>query len=140
MISRKNILLVIRLVLGGVFVWSGILKILDPLQFAQDVSNYQTFPQDLAFAVALVLPWIELLCGVFLILGVFRLGSTALVSLLLLAFLTLIASTLIRGIDVECGCFGSFSRKVDFKLILTDLVLLSLSLKLFWAWRRPAAD
>ena len=140
MISRKYILLAFRLILGGVFVWSGILKILDPLQFAQDVSNYQTFPPDLAFVVALVLPWIELLCGVFLILGVFRLGSAGLVSLLLVAFLALIASTLIRGIEVECGCFGSFSRKVDFKLILTDAALLFLSLRLFWSWGKPASD
>ena len=140
MISRKYILLAFRFILGGVFVWSGILKILDPLQFAQDVSNYQTFPQDLAFAAALVLPWVELLCGVFLLLGVFRLGSSVLVSLLLLAFLALIAITLIRGIDVECGCFGSFSRKVDFKLILTDAALLFLSLSLFRSWRKPAAD
>jgi len=43
---------------------------------------------------------------------------------------------MIRGINVECGCFGSISRQVDYKLLLTDSALLFFSLNIFF-FRKP---
>lgn len=133
MISTKQLLLIFRLIVGGVFIWSGVLKVLDPLEFAQNVANYQLVGQTLSFGIALVLPWIEILCGLFLILGLFRQASSFMISGLLVIFLILIVSSMIRGLDIECGCFGSLGRKLDFKLILTDLCLLVLSLSIFFS-------
>lgn len=136
MIRNKHILLAFRLVLGGVFIWAGILKILNPLEFAQSVSNYRVFPSGISFFLALILPWIEVVCGVFLVIGIFRHASALLVSGLLSAFLVLIIVTIIRGLDVDCGCFGSLSQKVDYTLILTDSVLLFFSLNIFFSLKR----
>jgi len=135
--NKKTLLFVFRLILGGLFIWAGIIKILDPLGFAQDIANYQLFPQTFAFVTAIVLPWIEVLCGVFAITGLFLRSSAALLAGLLVGFLILIFITMIRGIDVKCGCFGSLSHTVDYKLLLTDGLLLFLALSVLFS-RRPS--
>jgi len=133
MIRNKYILLAFRLVVGGTFIWAGVSKIIDPLEFAQNIANYRVFSQGISFFLALVLPWIEVICGVFLILGIFRYAGALLLSGLLAVFLVLITVTILRGIDIDCGCFGSLSGKVDYKLILMDSILLFFSLNIFFS-------
>jgi putative oxidoreductase len=133
MIRNKYILLVLRLIVGGVFLWAGILKIFDPLEFAQAIANYRIFPRVITVFLALVLPWLEVICGVFLILGIFRNASSLLVSCLLAGFLILIASAILRGLDIDCGCFGRLSQKADYKLILSDSLLLFFSLNILFS-------
>lgn len=138
MISNKYLLTGIRVVLGSVFVWSGILKIREPLEFAQNVANYRIFPAEISFLAGIVLPWVELICGVLLIIGLFRNAGALILVGLLCAFLVLIVTTMIRGIDVDCGCFGPIGRKVDYFLLLTDTVLLYLAFNIFLSSQRPA--
>ncbi|NIM59826.1 MAG: DoxX family membrane protein [Candidatus Aminicenantes bacterium] len=133
MIRNKYILIAFRLVVGGMFIWAGVSKIIDPLGFAQNIANYRVFPEGASFFLALVLPWIEVICGLSLISGIFRYSSALLLSGFLVVFLVLITVTIIRGIDIDCGCFGSLSGKVDYKLILTDSVLLFFSLNIFFS-------
>lgn len=136
MIQNKYLILIFRFVIGAVFIWSGIIKILDPLLFAQDVANYQAFPQTLSFLIALILPWVEILCGLLLVLGIWSRAAALMISGLLLAFLFLLVVTIIRGIDVTCGCFGALSHTVDYRLILLDSFLLFLSLNIYF-YHRP---
>ncbi|MBP1767120.1 MAG: DoxX family protein [Candidatus Aminicenantes bacterium] len=135
-IVKRRLLLLFRVIVGGVFVWAGVLKIIDPLGFAQSIENYQVVSRVPAFLVALVLPWIEVLSGAFLILGLLRRSSALLISLQLIGFIGLVAFALARGIDTSCGCFGSFSRRADLSLILTDAVLLALALTVLFV--KPA--
>jgi uncharacterized membrane protein YphA (DoxX/SURF4 family) len=131
MIRNKRLLFVIRLVVGGVFVWAGLLKVFDPLGFAQNIKNYKIFSHDISFFLALALPWIEVICGAFLIFGIWRRASSFLTSILLAGFVALVCTAILRGIDTDCGCFGSLSGKADFKLVLLDCILLLFSLNLF---------
>jgi len=131
MIRNKYVLFIFRLAVGGVFVWAGMMKILDPLDFAQSIANYRAFPRFLSFFLALILPWIEVFCGIFVISGLFKRSGALILSVMTGCFLLLIAVTIFRGIDIDCGCFGSLSSRVDYKLILTDLVLLFFSINIF---------
>lgn len=137
MTRRGAFLLVFRLLVGGVFVYSGVVKILDPLAFAEQVRNYRTVGQDLSFLVAVYLPWLEVLAGAFLVAGVFKKASAALIGLLLGGFIVLVAVTMVRGIDVNCGCFGALSRRADWRLLLEDAVLLAMSLAVLLAEKEP---
>ena len=137
MIRNKWALFGCGLIVGGLFIWAGILKIIDPLGFAQSIKNYRFFPHEMGFFVAIILPWVEVLSGAFLILGVFRRSSALLISLLLVGFIGLVAMAVLRGINTACGCFGSLSRKADLKLILLDTFLLLLTLNVFLAKHRP---
>ena len=128
MIRNKTVLFVFRLVLGGLFVYAGAVKVLDPLDFAQDIRNYRLAGQSLSFIAAIVLPWAEILAGSFLIAGLWRRGAALVITGLLVFFIVLTAVTMARGLDIDCGCFGSLSRKSGWSVIIEDLAMLGLGL------------
>ncbi len=136
MIRNRWILLVFRFIVGGVFIWAGALKAADPLDFAQTIKNYQAFPHNLIFIIAVVLPWVEILSGAGLIAGVLKRSSAFILAVLLAGFIALVGSAVVRGIDTACGCFGSLSSKADLSLMGMDAVLLFMALNVLLA-KRP---
>ena len=128
MIRNKYVLLAFRLIVGAFFVWAGALKVIHPLAFAQDILEYHVFPASLAFFLGLALPWVELICGLLLILGLYRRASALIILGLLFSFIVLIVFTMARGIDLVCGCLGPLSGKVGWTLLGQDIILLFFSL------------
>ncbi len=135
--KNKYILFAFRLIVGGIFIWAGVSKIADPLSFAQNIRNYQLVGQSLSFVTAVFLPWVELIAGLWLIIGLYPKSSALLISCLLGFFIVLVAITMARGLNVDCGCFGTFSRQADWWLIAEDSLWLALSLVLLFS---PAND
>ncbi len=133
MIKNKTLLVVFRLVLGGLFIYAGVVKVLDPLDFAQNIRNYRLVGQSLSFIAAVVLPWLEILAGVALAAGIWKRASALIISGLLVFFILLTLVTIARGLDVDCGCFGALSRKSGFGVILEDLGMLFMGLSLLFA-------
>jgi putative oxidoreductase len=88
-----------------VFVIAAIPKIADPPAFAHMIYNYRLLPGPAINALALVMPWIEMLVGVALILGVWKREAAIVAGILLLVFLVAIGVNLARGHAVDCGCF-----------------------------------
>jgi len=128
---RKWPVLGLRIFLGGVFVWAGWVKIVDPQGFAAIIGNYQLLPGPLVNPLAVLLPWIEVLCGVLLIVGAWVDGSLLIVNALMVVFMAALVSTWIRGIDVDCGCFSVATTEngADYLTdILRDAVLLAIGL------------
>jgi uncharacterized membrane protein YphA (DoxX/SURF4 family) len=132
MIRNKYFLLASRLIVGGAFFAAGFLKAGDPLAFAQTIKNFRIVSHEVSFLAALIVPWIEILCGALLITGILRRPSALLVSGLLAGFIILVGITMARGIDTDCGCFGSLSHKADWRLLLQDAVLFFLSLNILF--------
>jgi len=133
MIKNKAFLVLFRLVLGGLFIYAGVVKVLDPLGFAQDIRNYRLVGQSLSFIAAVVLPWLEILAGLALAAGVWKRASALIISGLLVFFIVLTLVTIVRGLDVDCGCFGALSRKSGLGVILEDLGMLFMGLCLLFA-------
>jgi len=132
MIRNKPLLLLFRIVLGGLFIYAGVVKVVDPLGFAQDIRDYRLVGQSLAFVAAIVLPWLEILAGAFLIAGVWKRGAALVITGLLVFFIVLTLVTMARGLDVDCGCFGSLSRKSGWGVVFEDLGMLLLGLCLLY--------
>ena len=135
MVRNKTVLLAFRIALGGLFVYAGAVKVLDPLDFAQDILNYQLVGQSLSLIAAIVLPWLEILAGLFLIAGTWKHGAALIISALLVFFIVLTAVTMIRGLEVDCGCFGALSRRSGWGVILEDLAMLYLGVWLLFEKR-----
>ncbi|HSA96592.1 MAG TPA: MauE/DoxX family redox-associated membrane protein [Acidobacteriota bacterium] len=133
MVRNRTVLFVFRLVLGGLFVYAGAVKVLAPLDFAQNIRNYDLVGQSLSFVAAVILPWLEILAGAFLIAGIWKRGAAMTISGLLVFFIVLTVLTMIRGLDVDCGCFGAISRKAGLGVILEDLAMLYLGLCVLFA-------
>ena len=96
-----------RMILGTVFVYASIDKITHPAGFAKAVYNYQILPDFLINLTAIFLPWLELILGLFLILGLLNEGSICIMTLLLVIFLVAMVFNLARGLDIHCGCFST---------------------------------
>jgi uncharacterized membrane protein YphA (DoxX/SURF4 family) len=100
------ITLAFRLILGGVLLVAGGLKVTDPFGSATSVRAYQMLPIDLANFLGFVLPFIEVGIGLLLIVGIWvRLAAIA-GGALMLMFIVAIGQAWIRGISLDCGCFG----------------------------------
>jgi rhodanese-related sulfurtransferase/uncharacterized membrane protein YphA (DoxX/SURF4 family) len=102
--TRITILLS-RLFLGGIFIYASYDKILDPVRFAEIVFNYHIFPDLLVNPTSLFLPWLEVLVGLCLILGIWLPGAVLICNGLLLVFFLTLLFNLARGLDIDCGCF-----------------------------------
>jgi putative oxidoreductase len=93
--------------LGSVFVYAGVTKIADPLAFADSITTFQALPVMLISPVALTLPVLEVLVGLCLIAGLRRKISAVLIMTLCIIFALALTQALVRGLEVDCGCFGS---------------------------------
>jgi uncharacterized membrane protein YphA (DoxX/SURF4 family) len=127
---------VLRLTIGGVFVYASLDKIIRPDRLAEIIVGYQILPPDLVNISAIWLPYLELLVGVLCLLGIWLRACSILLAGLSILYLGAIFSTLARGIPLVCGCFSVSSQ--DFKtwgslwqesLLLLGCILLWLTTK-----------
>ena len=121
---NRYLIVVIRIVLGSVFLWASFDKIIDPAKFARSITNYHVFPFGIENTIAIVLPWLELFIGSGLILGVMVDGGIVITSVLLILFNLLIAQAILRGFNIECGCGLKEGQLVGIEKILENFVLL----------------
>jgi uncharacterized membrane protein YphA (DoxX/SURF4 family) len=107
--SRLQIVTIVvaRGFLGFVFLYASIDKILYPEAFAEIVYNYRILPDGMIHVTAVVLPWLELLLGLFLILDLWLGGAVLVANALFMVFLAATALNIARGLDIDCGCFSS---------------------------------
>ena len=141
MAPAKIILFLLRLILGGVFIYAGALKIVDPAEFARAVHNFQLTPRLLSTLIAIYLPWLEVLAGLALILRRLPLGAALALTAMSAVFLIALTSAWMRGLDISCGCFSKEEHKIQThfpQLFLRDAALLAAAVTLFIAeFRRP---
>lgn len=122
----------VQLALGAIFIAASLPKIADPPSFAHMIYNYRILPAGLINISSLVMPWVEIVCGIVLILGVWRRPALAIIGLMLVVFIIAISINLARGNAIDCGCFNVSlaNRSVEQRLgdmrldILRDLGML----------------
>jgi len=124
--------LAVRLLIGGLFLYAGLPKILDTMGFAASIYNYKLFPSPVIGLTAAFIPWVEVLAGIALILGVKARGASLLISVLLVVFIVLAAISAIRGLDIDCGCFSGVERKANWVAIFEDIALLGCTFIIFY--------
>jgi uncharacterized membrane protein YphA (DoxX/SURF4 family) len=133
-----------RVVLAGVWLWAGLAKLPHPDTSVSAVRAYQLLPTGLADTVGHVLPMLEIVVGACLLIGLMVRFTAAVSALLMLAFVIGIASVWARGIEIDCGCFGSGGPNPDASSqypweIARDTALFAASLFLVWRPRTPVA-
>lgn len=105
LLSKRPVQVVCRMILGGIFIYAAIDKIIHPLEFTRIIDRYKLVPDIFINGLAFFLPWIELLAGLFLILGIFIRGAAVILTGLLIIFLLALGINTLRGIGGGCGCF-----------------------------------
>lgn len=118
--------LLARFFLGAVFLYAGGPKILDPMNFAEAISNYRLVPATLVTLTAVAVPWLEVVVGICLLSGLLTRSAAALAGCLSFTFATAITTAVVRGLDIECGCFSNGAR-ANWEHVLLNLFCLVLS-------------
>lgn len=111
----------VQIALGVIFIAAALPKIVDPPSFSHMIYNYKLVPQPFLGAVALTMPWVELLCGVALVLGIWRKTAAKLVGAMLVMFIVAISINLARGNAVNCGCFDVSSAAKSKDELLAEM-------------------
>ena len=125
--------IIFRWVLALIFIYAAAGKILHPAGFVNNIDNYRLLPYIAISVMAVILPWIEVMCGLLLIFGKWLWGASLILIVLNAVFIFAISSALARGLDIDCGCFTLLEAgaKVGLLRIVEDIVLLSMSLWIF---------
>src|SRR5437762_10999294 len=126
----------VALIIGGIFVYAGVLKIFDPVGFANDIDNYKILPWALTVRLAFYLPWLEILCGLAVILGLLYRGGLLILTMLISIFIIASVIAKVRGVDITCCCFGHASKYLSFfGHLALDFVLLAVLVALWFTNR-----
>lgn len=106
-------------------------KIIDPAGFAESILNYKLTPIFLVNLFAIIIPWTETVAGLFLVFGFSSKESSFIIGALLIVFNVMVTIAVIRGLDIECGCFGTNdSQTVGIQKLLENFVLLLFSIQI----------
>jgi uncharacterized membrane protein YphA (DoxX/SURF4 family) len=138
----------VQIALGAIFVIAAWPKIADPPSFAHMIYNYRIVPASLINISALVMPWVEMLAGLALILGVWKSAARNVVAAMLAIFIIAISINLSRDNAIDCGCFNVsdrgksheqriFDMKVD---VARDLGMLLMAGQLWYAAKREERE
>jgi uncharacterized membrane protein YphA (DoxX/SURF4 family) len=133
--------LVARLVLGGVMLVAGALKVTDPETAGQAVRAYELLPAGLAEPVGWGLPFLEIAIGLLLLVGFGVRAAAVAAGAFMVVFIAAVASAWARGLAIDCGCFGGGGQVAPgqtkyLQEILRDIGLLALAA---WLWLNPTS-
>jgi len=106
-LANSWIELVARWTLGLTFIYASYHKILAPADFAKIVYGYDLFPSGIINLIAIVVPFIELIAGLALVLGIYPRSAVLIINSMLVMFGIVLAINLIRGHEFDCGCFSA---------------------------------
>lgn len=137
--------LVARFGLAAIWLYSGLIKLLNPLESRQAVQAYELLPSDLVPTVAVALPAFEVILGLLLLLGLFLRPVAVASGMLLLVFIAGIISAWARGLQIDCGCFGGggYDENAGPVTYLTeiarDIGFMALAVFVYlWPWKKWA--
>ena len=133
----------VQIALGAIFVVAALPKIADPPSFAHMIYNYRILPAGMINIAAITMPWIEILCGLALILGIWTKPARTIITAMLVVFMIAITINLARGNAIDCGCFdtSAANRTWDERIrdmwivLLRDAGILLMVAQLWWAER-----
>jgi putative oxidoreductase len=141
LLPNKYLLLISGIVLGGVFIFAGMEKIADPTAFAKSIYNYKLFPQGLINLVSVIIPWIEVTAGILLIFNVYSKENAIILNALLLFFNIIVIISITRGLNIDCGCFGTAGgSKVGWLKILENSALFLFGLHIIFFSGIPSPE
>ena len=124
--------MIIRLVVGITFISASFYKIIEPGDFAKSIWYYHMVPGSIINIMAIILPWLELICGICLIVGFYYRSSVIWINIMMVVFIIALTTAVVRGLDIDCGCFkaaksaGGSALKpliLDFGLIILTIQL-----------------
>jgi uncharacterized membrane protein YphA (DoxX/SURF4 family) len=121
-LTHRYLALAFRFYLGGLFIYASMYKINYTAEFAETIARYQIVPYWGVNLTAIGLPWIELICGALLLLGIRSRSAAVLCCFFLLVFTAGITVSLMRDAPISCGCFHTVGEKISWRTLVRDII------------------
>ncbi len=134
---------IVDLIVGGIFIYAGAIKVLDPVRFGLDIDNYKTLPWFVSVRLAFYLPWLEIFCGLAVISRFLYRGGLSILTALIAVFIGVTIAAKLRGLDITCGCFGHASEHWSFPQHMAVDLSIFIALAALWfanELQRPAVQ
>lgn len=143
-LDKKILIICLRFTVGGFFILTGVIKLSLPIEEVQAlIRTFEVLPNDVTYLAALILPWIELIPGLFLLIGIFPLYSVRFIIGLTAIFILTLISVLVRELPIEdCGCLGGWIQETPTFALWRDLgiILFSLPIHRFYMKQRANSE
>jgi putative oxidoreductase len=123
---------VLRVALGGFFLYASMSKIPYPAQFAEATAGYRLVPYWLLNPGAIVLPWIEFVCGLFLIMGFVSRAATVIIGLMLIMFIAMVLINMYWGAPINCGCYDTVGEPIGWRKIVENSLMLLAAIQVYF--------
>lgn len=136
--AKIPVVLALRCILGSLFAYSGVVKLMDVERFTVIIAGFGLLPKELLHPAAIFLPLAELFCGLGLIVAVR--GCLTAIALMLLLFMAVLGWGIHLGLDIDCGCFGPEDPEQAYKglkvALVRDAAMMAAVITLYWHNRR----
>ena len=137
--TKSFIWRIVDVIVGGIFIYAGVIKMLNPVQFANDIDNYKTLPWFFSVRLAFYLPWLEIFCGLAVIFRFLYRGGLSILMALIALFIAATIAARARGLDITCGCFGHASQHWSFPQHMAVDIAIFVALIALWCSSRAQA-
>ena len=131
-VTSERLAFVLRIYVGGFFLYASMSKIPYPAQFAEATANYRLLPYYSLNLGAVLLPWIEFVCGLFLVIGFMSRASTILIGLMLIMFDIMVLINMYWGAPITCGCYDTVGEPIGWKKIIENAVMLLFTIQIYY--------
>ena len=131
-ITSEYLALVIRVYLGSIFIYASMSKITDPAVFAENIAAYRIMPFWGLNLTAIILPWLELICGFLLIIGLRTRATAVIVAGLLIIFTVFVIINIFRGSDISCGCFDEVGEPIGWAKVAQNTTWFIMTIMIFY--------
>jgi len=131
-ITSEYLALVIRLYIGSIFIYASMSKITDPAVFAENIAAYRIMPYWGLNLTAIILPWLELICGFLLIIGLRTRATALILAGMLTIFTVFVIINIFRGSDISCGCFDEVGEPIGWAKVAQNTTWFIMTIMIFF--------
>jgi putative oxidoreductase len=131
-ITSEYLAFVLRVYIGSIFIYASMSKITDPAVFAENIAVYRIMPYWGLNLTAVILPWLELLCGFLLIIGLRTRATALILAGLFFMFTIFVIINIFRGSDITCGCFDEVGEPIGWAKVAQNTTWFIMTMMVFF--------
>ncbi|WP_300460452.1 MauE/DoxX family redox-associated membrane protein [Desulfobacula sp.] len=132
LVTHRYLALALRLYIAGLFIYAGMYKINYTAEFSETIASYRMVPYWAVNFMAVVMPWIELICGILLVCGIRVRSAIVIVGFFLVLFTVGIAINLLWNAPISCGCFHTLGDAISWRTLVRDLIWVAMALQVYF--------